>query len=225
MPYPRGPEVTERDGHILVWITRHGVVTPDQVARHFFTRADGTVGTSACYRRLRKLEEIRLVRWDRTFWREATVLRVTGAGARMSDIGIGAARLVLPELRHALGLVDLTEQLVAANAGATLLTEREIRAQRYRERRTGERRAGQEGRIPDGLLTLHSGETVALELDRQSKRAKDYARIIEAYAAERFDKVWWYVSTERIAARLRELVAEKRAARFIDVRVWDGAPH
>ena len=49
-------------------------------------------------------------------------------------------------------------------------------------------------------------------MDRLSKRSKDYARIIEAYFAEHFDKVWWYVGSQRIADRLTELVVMMAAA-------------
>ena len=94
MPSRHGPQVTDRDIEILAWIGRHGVVTPAQVARHFFTRDGGNVGQWAAYRRLRKLEEVELVRQDRTFWCEANVLRLTGAGARLADIDTGPARLV-----------------------------------------------------------------------------------------------------------------------------------
>src|SRR5436190_8478207 len=107
LPARRGPQLTDRDVEILAWIGRHGVVTPAQVARHFFTRDDGSVGQWAAYRRLRKLEELGLTREDRTFWREPNVLRLTTAGARLADIDVGPARLVLGELRHTLALVDL----------------------------------------------------------------------------------------------------------------------
>ncbi len=127
-----GTHVTARDIEMLSWIGRHGMVTADQVAQHFFARAGGTVGTRAAYRRLRKLEEERLVRRDVTFARWPAVIRVTGPGARVAEIDVDPARLVWAEVRHSLALVDLTEELLATNPGATLVTEREIRALRFR---------------------------------------------------------------------------------------------
>lgn len=84
-------------------------LTPAQVARHFFTREQGDVGQWAAYRRLHKLDELGLIRQDRTFWREANVLRLTGAGARLADIDVGPARLVLAEVQHTLAVVDVVE--------------------------------------------------------------------------------------------------------------------
>jgi hypothetical protein len=74
-PRASGPVVTDRDMSILQWIGRHGIVTPTQVATHFFLRDDGTAGTWAAYRRLRILEQLGLLQRDRTFWRESSVLR------------------------------------------------------------------------------------------------------------------------------------------------------
>src|SRR5713101_6459930 len=161
LPSRQGPQVTDRDVEILGWIGRHGVVTPAQVARHFFTRDDGTVGLWAAYRRLRKLEELKLIRQDRTFWREANVLRLTGAGARLADIDVGPAKLVLAEVRHTLAVVDLVEALLANSPkGTELRTERELRIERRRELTDGARRPGR-GRVPDALLIQPQGDKVA----------------------------------------------------------------
>src|SRR2546425_10855015 len=80
LPSREGPQVTDRDIEILGWIGRHGVVTPAQVARHFFARDGGTIGGSAAYRRLRKLHQPGPIPEDPTVWREPRVLRVTGFG-------------------------------------------------------------------------------------------------------------------------------------------------
>src|SRR5579884_4165538 len=109
-----GPQITQRDREILAWIGRHGIVTAEQVARRFFARDDGATGQRAAYRRLLVLEGMRLVRRDRTpFWRAPQVLRITKAGAEVGEVDVAPARIVEPDLRHALALVDLTEQLAA----------------------------------------------------------------------------------------------------------------
>jgi len=214
-----GHQITARDREILAWIGRHGLVTTDQVAEWFFSRADGSVGKRAAHRRLAILEGLGLVRRDQTpFWRAPWVIRVTQAGADMGEIGVRPARLVEGEVRHSLALVDLVEDLAASNKGALLRTEREIRTDRWHQRRDGNLRPGK-GRTPDGELTLKNGKVVAIELDLTPKRSKDFERILRAYRQERFDAVWWYVVPGAVP-RVKQLVKDNRCDDFIDVRPW-----
>lgn len=217
LPSQHGPQVTDRDIDILVWICRHGVVSPAQVARHFFARADGTVGQWAAYRRLRKLEQLALIRHDRTFWRETSVLRLTSAGSGLANIDVGVARLILAELRHTLAVVDLVETLLALSpAGTTLRTERELRIERLRELRDGSRKPGT-GRIPDAVFVHPLGATVALELDLTPKRSKELDRILTAYRQERYNRVLWYVLPGQ-QQRLKEIIRKQLADDYVEVR-------
>jgi hypothetical protein len=161
---------------MLTWIALHGIVTPDQVARHFFLRPSGEVGQWAAYRRLRKLTELGLIRKDPVYWHHAHVIRVTGAGARLANAGVAAAKLVMAKVSHALAVVDLLEQLrPVAPRGSEITTERELRVQRRRDLAANPRIKGR-GRIPDAVLTWGQ-QRVAIELDRTSKRSFDYERI------------------------------------------------
>lgn len=211
-------ELTERDIDILTWITRHGVVTTEQIAKKFFP---GTSGFSAAQRRIRKLANTHppVIRRDRTFWRYPAVIRVTASGANLTDCDLRPARLVLAEVAHSLGIVDLTEQLLADHPGAVLITERERRADRYRDKRAGGRNAT--GRIPDGVLvlTVQAPKETAIELDLSPRREKTVEAIVRAYQAERYAGVWWYVRPDRVA-RIAEIVKRCRADSFIEVRPW-----
>ena len=218
MPRASGPQVTSRDVEIVRWIGRHGIVTVEQVSTKFFARDDGSRGNWAAYRRLRKLEELHLVRRDPTFWREPAVLRVTMAGARLAEIDVAPAHIVLAEVHHTLALVDLMEQLVAQNRGATMVTEREIRALRFRELAVKLRRPGY-GRIPDGILHLRTKKTVAVELDLTSKRQRDIERVITGYKQERYNAVWWF-ARPAIAGRIKDIVVANRVDDLIEVKTW-----
>lgn len=215
----RGPLLTDRDREMLAWIGRHGLVTPEQVARRYFTRADGSVGLRVTYRRLQKLQELALLRRDLTPHASSpNVLRLTRQGARAAEIDVVPARLVESELRHALSLVELMEHLAADNPSAEIRTEREVRASRLKEHRLGARRPGR-GRTPDGELGFPSGQTVAVELDLTPKRTLLLERILRAYRQERYDQVWWYVPPG-VVPRLSRLVIEERSDDFVEVRPW-----
>lgn len=222
----RGPQLTERDAEIIRWMTRHGVVTAELVGRRFFWRpAVNDYGKWAAYRRLRALRELGLVLSNKPFADRPAVLRVTREGAEMSGAGLRPAPLVLSELRHSIAVVWLTEYLLAENAGAELTTERELRAQRYRELRDGTRQAEQ-GRAPDALLripTKGAGAqgvmTVAVELDLSRKDRRAMERMVRQYDREKVDRVWWYVTPARLE-RTRALVRKLRADDRIEVREW-----
>jgi hypothetical protein len=225
----RGPQLTERDREIIRWMTRHGVVTAELVGRRFFWRSTANdYGKWAAYRRVRALRKLGLILSDKPFADLPAVLRVTREGARIANVGLRPAPLVLSELRHSLAVVWLTEYLLADNAGAELTTERELRAQRYRELRDGTREA-EEGRAADALLRIpRTGPgaeritTVAIELDltRKDRRAMD--RMVRQYDHENdIAKVWWYVMPGRVE-RTRALVSELNAEDRFEVRQWRG---
>jgi hypothetical protein len=212
---------------ILRWIARHGVVTAELIGRRFFWRRDrNTWGKWATYHRLAALERMGLVLRTRSFAYPVAVLRVTREGARIADVGLRPAPLVPSELPHTVALVWLTENLLHQNAGSELVTERELRAQRYRERRDGERDLEQ-GRAPDALLRLPqtadhpdgSPETVAIELDLSRKGRREMERMIRQYDHENVDHIWWFVRPFRLE-RTRQLVRELRAEGRIEVHRW-----
>jgi hypothetical protein len=209
-------------------MTRHGVVTAELVGRRFFWRPkEKDYGKWAAYRRLRALRQIGLVLSDKPFADQPAALRVTREGARLADVGLRPAPLVLSELRHSLAVVALAEFLLADNRGAELTTEREIRAERYRELRDGTRQT-ENGRAPDALLRIPTKGpgaqgvmTVALELDLSRKDRRAMERMIRQYDREKVDRVWWYVIPAR-AERTRALVRELRAHDRIEVFEWRG---
>jgi len=213
-----GPQVTDRDVAILTWIGRHGIVTADQVAAKFFARDEGAVGKWAAYQRLGKLEDLHLIRRDVVFARWPAVLRLTGTGVRTARSDVAPAKLVHAEVRHSLALVDLTETLLRENPGSGIVTEREIRALRFRELAEHTRTPGF-GRIPDGVLHMPDGRTIAIELDLTSKRQRDIERVITGYAQERYAAVWWFVRPS-LAPRLRDVIQRNRADDMIAVREW-----
>jgi hypothetical protein len=222
----RGHQLTDLDKKILCWIARHGVVTTELVGRRFYWRAErNTYGKWATYSRLAALTDMRLIIRTRSYGYPLPVLRVTREGARIAEAGLWPAPLVNSELHHSIALVWLTEYLLREHAGAQLVTERELRAQRYRERREGDRQP-EHGRTPDALLLLPSSqgrdgqpETVAIELDLSRKDRRAIENIIHQYDHEHVDRIWWFVRPGRVD-RTRAVVRELRAQDRIEVRQW-----
>lgn len=219
----KGPQLTDRDIEILKWVATHGIVTPDLVARRFFWRPETkTYGKWAAYRRIAALERLGLLLRDKPFAQWQTVLRVSTEGARLADVGLRPAPLVLSELRHTLAVVLLSEGL-RAQYKAELITERQLRAERYRARREGKDLSA--GRCPDALLRVpvkSKVQNVAIELDISRKSKRQMVDMIHRYDQEAgVDRVWWYVKPHRVKeakAVLTELSAQDR----FEVREWQG---
>jgi len=216
-------QLTERDIDILIWVARHGIVTADQIARRFFPTPQGR---SACYQRVRKLCDAKppLLQRERTHFGEPSVLRVSPQGTKIADVGVAPARIVPAEIHHALAIVDLVEDLLESNPTATLLTERERRAERYREKRAGVRKTT--GRIPDAVFIVPATKTkkertVAIELDRTARSRMDAETVVKAYLSERYDTVYWYVRPNRVDI-IKQITKRMKVDDFIEVRPWVG---
>lgn len=211
------PLVTKRDREILGYLTRHGVCTPDQITRRFFT------GRWAAYRRLRKLEELRLIARRRTFWQQPNVLTPTSLGTALAQIDLPPVPgLVLARLEHDLAVVDLSEQILAQNEGSWL-TERELRRDAARELQAsgmGQKQA-MPPRSPDGMLVLPDSRRVAIELELTGKTSAVYRQILSAYVAKRgVSAVWWFCPSEAVRQRMSELVRESRLEDFFRIYPW-----
>ena len=215
--------LTPRDEAILRWIGRHGVVTTQQVALRFFWRPERRAcGRVAALRRLQALEEMRYIRRDRPLARHADVLRLRNAGAVAAGLGIKPAPLIETTLQHNLELVGLVEYLVGEYPGSELLTARELRAVRWKERQMGTRAEGM-GRCPDAILRIprmvdgaRTMVTVAVELRRTWKDRRHLEEMIARYDEELgIQVVWWYVPADQVLRIVRFLRSIRGEGRYV----------
>ncbi len=203
------------------------------IGQRFFWRPErGVYGERALRHRLDALSRLGLIVHNSNPYstpllhgRREHVIRVTCEGARVAEVDLGPAPLVISELRHTLALVQLCESLQANNPTATLTTERELRAQIYRALRNGERDSAP-ARIADALLHITTGEgktkrtvVIAVELDTSRKDAHTMERMIRAYDREPVDRVWWFVTRDRLA-RIRDFVKELHHEARVQVFPW-----
>lgn len=204
--------LTPRDEQLVHWVARHGLVSAEQVGRRFFP------SMWSAWRRLRRLEAAGLVRREPAFRDLPYVVRVTAAGARLAACDVLPARLDPGLLRHALAVVDLSDELLAGHPGSSWTTERELRRDRMRAARDDPQE--RQRRTPDGLLVLADGRRIAVELDLTPKRTRKLEQLADAYALDpAVDSVWWFLPSATTAARMRELVAERGLEHLIDPRV------
>jgi hypothetical protein len=208
-------------------------VTPSLIGHRFFWRDErGTYGERAVRHRLAALSRLGLIIRDYNPFsaptlhgRREEIIRASREGARIADVGLRPAPFVVSELRHTIALVKLCETLLANNPTAELLTERELRAERYRDLRRGDREIGT-GRAPDALLRIPTGEpsvrrvaVIAVELDMSRKDARAMERMLREYDRETVDRVWWFVSADRLQ-RTRQFVKEMRRENRVQVFQW-----
>jgi len=210
---PRAVRLTPRDLEVLAYAVRHGMVTPGQLGNRFFS------SRPAARRALHDLETAGLLVSDRVLAELPAVVRATPRGARLAGCDLAPASLDLARIRHNLALVDLSEELLAAHPGSSWTTERELRRDRMRTARAGGAWERQR-RVPDGLLRLHGGQRVAIELDLTPKRSARLDLLAGAYAVDRdVDTVWWYLPSEVAVARMGALVAERGLEHLIEPRL------
>ncbi len=207
-----GVELTPKDMEVLRWIGLNGLVTVQQVARQFYIREGGRVGVWAAYKRIGKLEKVevrgnRILLWERTPNGRHRVLRLTRRGLHRVGLDLPPAQVVTPE--HDVAVVDLLQHILSQNPGTRVITERQLRHE-----------WPDLPRRPDALLRLASGQIVAVELDRTSKRSVKVTAIIDAFRRQQYDRVWWYCRPGEVTARVAALVRRHNAADFIEVRPW-----
>jgi hypothetical protein len=211
---------TERDEEILRWIARHGVVSPEQIARRFFPRDDGGVALSAMYVRIRKLEELQLLKRHPPIWfKGPKLVHVMRVGAQIADVGLAPPSISHNSitLRHALAVVDLTEDLLRQFPGAELTTEAEMRRDHRRVPRDERRPVS---RFPDAILTFPDGRKVSVELDLSRKGPPRTREKIQAYSWQPGVHVWWFCAAPDIYREVVRAVQAEAADDIIEVRMW-----
>jgi|HubBroStandDraft_6_1064221.scaffolds.fasta_scaffold00021_28 hypothetical protein len=181
---------------------------------------------SSTWRRLRILEGLGLISRHRTWWQGPRVILATAVGTQLGAVDLPPARVNLPELEHALSVVDLSEELLTAHVGGRWVTERELRRDAIRAHRANgmEPRPGRM-RTADGLLVI-GDQRIAVELDLTNKRTEVYEQLLRSYAAAAgIDAVWWYGRSAPMRDRLTALARNFQLADFVKVYPWTGGPH
>ncbi|HLI60770.1 MAG TPA: hypothetical protein VKV21_14005 [Solirubrobacteraceae bacterium] len=220
----RGAQLTERDLEILRMTARNGAVTADLIAHILFERPErGTYGYRAAYQRIHTLKEVGLLSSSKTFAHRPAAISVTPRGALLADVGVAAARIPDRELNHVLQLAWLNEWNARHIPGVEITFERQLFAERFRERDEDLRTAARP-RCPDARYVIpgqgRDGRplVVAVELDLTRKDRWTLQRLIRAYDRDlTIDQVWWYVTPGSVP-RFQEIVRSLRVEHRVIVK-------
>ncbi|MBV9359609.1 MAG: replication-relaxation family protein [Chloroflexi bacterium] len=202
----RPPLLTARDYAVLIDLVRFGALTLEQLTRHHFRSVNG------CAQRLAALRSREYVTGERIFYRGPSAYMATARGARLADIGLRPGRLVPETAVHQLAVTDLADWCLAQQPSARWTTERELRHDAGQawidEQDQPSLLAHGLPHMPDGLLSEPDGR-VAIELELSTKPRLAYERIFRWYAgATEYDRVRWFVRSERLRQRLTVLVRQ-----------------
>jgi hypothetical protein len=202
----RPPLLTARDYSVLIDLVRFGALTLEQLTRHHFPSING------CAQRLATLRSLQYVDGQRIWYRGPSAYVATSRGARLADIGLRPSRLVPETAAHQLAVTDLADWCLAQEPAAAWTTERELRHDASQawidQREQPSLLSSGLPHMPDGVLTDLSGR-VAIELELSAKPRLAYERIFRWYAgATEYDRVRWFVRSERLRQRLTGLVRQ-----------------
>lgn len=232
-----GLPLTPADRELLAALAEHRVAVPEQAARWL------GVGPAAAARRIRRLEQARLLERRRVFSRGSATLRISARGLREIDSPLGPPGLKLDEYRHDVGVTWLW---TAAREGAFgplrgCETERAMRSRDARlDRRASTERSGPvlwadregvglgtytpsgrpERHYPDLMLRTRDGRRVAVELELSGKGRRRLDRVLGAYASDRrVDRVLYLVADPRLGGEVTAAAARAGIADQVSVRL------
>jgi hypothetical protein len=205
--------LTDRDQEIVRWLGELGAAAAADVGVRF------GMGRSWCYRRLQVLVTDGLLVERRLLHRQPGLYLASAEGLRWTGLQrLGVFRVGAGGFEHARELGRVAAELHRLRPGATLLSERTIRAA---ENETGELIASARvGQLPGGRVALHrpdlairseSGGMTAIEVELSVKAPRRLEAICRGYArARHLDRVA-YLATPAAARAVSRAVAAIRA--------------
>jgi hypothetical protein len=190
--------ITSRDLSVFREIARYGALTTAQLGKLCFQE----IARTTELRRLRKLEEYKLVRKASHLPDGMATWFLTPQGAMKVGLEYIPVRIPGHQLTHDMRLNDVRMSLEGVGLGNPWVSERELRKRVFHYSKG----AQDPQIIPDALFSkaIH-GVTyaVALELELQEKSRARYKKIFETYLKQKnLGFVWYLVESESFGNRL-----------------------
>ncbi len=187
-------KLTERDVSILHFINQFGFCEMPQINQRFSLRKPRN------YQVINKLIRHNLIQHERIFYGKHGLFRLTQAGARFTFLP-PLHRVPLANYRHDLTVVNLYLKLRELYPGMRWISERKLKHDKYKFS------VGQQGHLPDGILTLDSKQ-IAIEVELSCKSKLRLEDILKAYAVQFSIQAVWYFCKESMQPRLQEAAKE-----------------
>lgn len=184
--------ISKEDLELLQWINGFGFVTSEQVSKRRKTCQRVT------NRKLQKFENVGLIRRERIFMADSSIVRMTHEGVKLIGDELQPLRkLKLGSYEHDKALVDLSLKLQAEFESSEFQPERRIRHE------IGLSGVGQAGHIADGELRLNDGSKIAVELELTRKQNFRLQKIISQLQTNLSLKGVWYFCPANVADQIR----------------------
>lgn len=214
-----GLRITSRDLEIVSWLGRVRFATRDQIARRF------DLGRSQGFHRIAQLRKAGFVDERPLIVGPApSIVFATRRGLIAAGSDLRPADLDGRSLQHDGALVDLA--IDYEQAGAVVLTDRELRSLARRPESEAERYAvevpGSPGRrhFPD-LIVEADGRRLAVELEVAEKTISRLRGILSAYRGARLiDGVLYLATKPVVVTRINRLIEELAMEDLAEVRLY-----
>jgi hypothetical protein len=149
----------------------------------------------AAKKRLYELKSIEYLIYEKIFHKKSGIYRAGTKGIAITNDELPAVKIRLGSYEHDMQLVDLAIAL-EQKTGAHWQTDRQIRHEK------GLKGVGSKGHSPDGILIYPTNEKIAVELELSEKGTKRLEKILKEYANSQYKAVWYYISSQSIAAKI-----------------------
>jgi predicted transcriptional regulator len=196
-------QLTARDLDILRFINDFGFCEMPHINQRFGLKHPRN------YQIMGRLIHSELVKCDAIFYRRHRMFRLTGKGAKYTDLP-ALHRVALGNFKHNLSLIEVYLKLRALYSEATWISERALKHDKYFKG------VGQHGHVSDGILLLNDRQ-VAIEVELTSKGKNRWEKILNAYSAELSINEVWYYATQAVSQSLCALASKMPFIKVFDL--------
>jgi hypothetical protein len=218
-------QISDRDRAALALLAEHRVMVLPQVAQGL------GVTESTASARLRRLQELSLIRFDAIFRQQPPAAWITRRGLDAIESRLPPPSIDLKGYRHDVGVgwMWLGAREGAFGPTSQVIGEREMRSHDLRAGRTAEpfgvALGGLDsyGRLtrhyPDLLITTGDGRRIAFELELTAKSARRLDTIMRGYGGDgRIDGVLYTVPNASLHRLISDAAVRSRVSDLVGVR-------
>lgn len=200
-------QITNRDLELLRQLSKYGMLSTGQIAKMTFQQ----IALTTVLRRLRLLEEHKLIQRVATLPTHEVLWSLTDRGAEAADVSVPKRNWSKNMLDHDYKLLSLRLLLEGNGVARSWTPEHEIRSMAFRKYGL---RGMKDRVIPDALMGVSvkgKMESVALELELTLKNSTKLKKVIRHYRdSDGLYGVWYIVPRKSIKDQIHKVWNECR---------------